>query len=127
MKYLSNGNPGMLIWNPETKKILCKFVDGEFETEDKKEIKILDVVAATKKKDASGKLVQPRIRRADGSEAKASKLDHAPTAPEDMSVKQLTEYAKEKGIDLPKKAKGKTAILEIVTEAMADDSGDDAD
>ena len=133
MKYVSNGNPALLVWNPETKRFLCQFVDGVFETEEKKAIKILDTIAATKKKDMEGKPVPPRISRADGKKAVASELKQAPTAPEDLSIKQLKEYAKEKGIDIPKKAKGKTAILEIITEAEAgepvasDDQGDGSD
>lgn len=117
-KYISNGNPNMLIWNPETKKYLCQFEDGFFETNDKKAIAILDTVAATEKKDSLGNPIPPRISRADGKKTEAVKLDHAPTAPEDMSIKQLKAYAKENEIDIPKNAKGKTDVLAVIEEAL---------
>ncbi len=119
MKYISNGNPNMVIWNPETKKNLCQFQNGVFETNDKKAIEILDTVAAMEKKDINGKPLPPRISRADGKKTEIAELNHAPTAPEDMSVKQLAAYAKENEIDIPKNAKGKTAILAVIAEAEA--------
>lgn len=138
VKYISNGNPNMLIWNPETKKMLCQFINGEFETDNKKAIQILDTVAAAERKDSLGNPLPPRISRADGAKAKAVALDHAPTAPEDMSVKQLKAYAKENEIDIPAKAKSKKDILgmiygadesEVVTEETppADDAGSELD
>ena len=120
MKYVSNGNPNMVIWNPETKKLLCQFSNGEFETNDKKAIEILDTVAAMKKKDINGNPLPPRISRADGKKTKAAELKHAPTAPEDMSFEQIKAYAKEHKIDLPEKAKSKTKILAIITEALGE-------
>lgn len=127
MKYVSNGNPNMCIWNPETKKLLCQFQDGEFETNDKKAIEILDTVAAMEKEDINGNPLPPRISRADGAKTKAAELKHAPTAPEDMSLKQIIAYAKENKIDIPKKAKGKNAILEIVTAALGESESGDTD
>ncbi|MCK5609784.1 hypothetical protein KAR91_48380 [Candidatus Pacearchaeota archaeon] len=114
VKYVSNGNPDMLIWNPESKKMLCQFQNGEFETDKKKAIQILDTVAAAKRKDSLGNPLPPRISRADGAKTKAAKLDHAPTAPEDMSVKQLKDYAKENKIELPAKVKSKKDILGMI-------------
>ena len=121
MKYVSNGNPNMIIWNPETKKILCQFQDGKFETNDKKAIVILDNVAATENRNMLGEIKPPRISRDDGTKTKTTQLDHAPTAPEDMSIKQLIAYAKENEIDIPKKAKGKTAVLAVIEEALTSD------
>lgn len=118
VKYKSNGNPNLYVWNPETKKLLCQFVNGFFETDDKKAIQILDTVAAMEKEDIHGNPIPPRLSRDDGKQTEPAPLDHAPTAPEDMSIKQLAAYAKENEIDIPKKAKGKTAILAVIEEAL---------
>ena len=41
MKFYSEDTPGLIVWDKEKKKILCQFVKGEFETEDKRIIGIL--------------------------------------------------------------------------------------
>lgn len=108
-KYVSNGNPNMLVWNPETKALLCQFSDGVFETDDKNAIRVLDTLAAKEE--------NPRVSRADGTKTKKAVLVEPPTPPEDMSEKQLKAYAKENDIELPKNAKTKVAILAFLAEA----------
>ena len=94
MKYLSE-IPHLQVWNPTKRKPLCTFKNGEYETDDELEISILDSVAG--------------VTRADGSEPEGEEYV-APPEPEkviaemdldEMSLKQLREYAKSNKITIP--------------------------
>ena len=116
MKYLSNANLFLSIWDEENGKKLCQFVNGEYETNDKREIEILDSVAAQ---------VDAPIRR-EGKPGPAIKdPDKQPIELKlkDMGIPQLKKIAKAENINIPL-ATSKNAIIEVIEAARNPESAE---
>lgn len=109
MKYKSLVNARLLVWNPLENRKLCQFENGEYEAETKEEKKILDTI--------------PGVVRSDGTsptEAESKPVEAAEIPLDEQSVKQIKAFAKQNGIDLPKSATTKKAILAVIDEALAE-------
>ena len=107
MKYKSLVSDSLLVWNPLKQKMLCQFVNGEYEAETRDEQKVLDTI--------------PGVVRADGTsptEAESKPVEAAEVPLDERSVKQIKAFAKENGVDLPKSATTKKAILAAIAEAL---------
>ena len=93
-------NQGLVPWNRAKGKTFGPFVNGEYETEDAEEIAILDRISD--------------VYHADGSPpVEAEEVVEADVNLEDMSIKQLKEYAKAEEISL-KGAKTKAEIVKAI-------------
>lgn len=98
MKFYGSG----IVWNKTNNKRLCKFINGEYETEDKQEINLL--IEAGYRSEQSGKTEQGD---AEGQEVEAEpeEIEDEGIELEEMTYIELKDLAKVEGVTVGKKSK----------------------
>ena len=105
MKFYGTG--GTIVWDKENDKALCQFVDGEFETDDKRIIDLL--IKAGYRSDDVGRETEQGNEEGQEVEAEQAEEDEGIDF-EEMTYNELKSLAKAEGVTVGHKNKADLII-----------------
>ncbi len=116
--YKSNTSKNLRVWDAQKNKLLCRFDQGVYETDDERIIKVLESVPEVELVGASSAPVKSKA--ADNVDSLVIDVDGVELTMKN-TLADMREFAEELEIELPAAAKSKKAVMKFLAKELADE------